>query len=162
MGEGQAWHQGPFLWPFPRYSTQGTWGRRSVFFLRKLVSWGTEGEKSASSFIPWASIWVSPLSQGIQGKMGRREEKLPLFSFCLSLVAERWNCTELSTEVWPCPRKHPQAEEWRWLCPQRSQSCLMEEKTPRRPSQMEEHLSHASHSEETFLLFHYPSSFSWA
>ena len=44
---------------------------------------------AASSFIPWASIWVPPLSQGIQGKMGRREEKLPLFSFCLSLVAKR-------------------------------------------------------------------------
>lgn len=32
----------------------------------------------------------------------------------------------------------------------------MEEETPRSPSQMEEHLSQASHSEETFLLFHYP------
>lgn len=65
-------------------------GGEECFPLRKgqVVSWGMEGEKAASSFIPWASMWEQPPSQGIREKMSRPEEKLPFRSLCLPLVAK--------------------------------------------------------------------------
>lgn len=69
--------------PFPDTHVN-LWGRRSVFFLRKLVSWGN-GSGERQHLPSFQGIYMGIASpQGIQGKMGRREENFH-FSFCLPL-----------------------------------------------------------------------------